>query len=174
MLRTTLKPRIGIGLGIGLVLATLATSVQANTAHAGDDAVRNNQDSTSVSALAGQCGSSYNHVGQYNFTNSGAVIGAVDVYYSSTEKRNCAVTSHKGDFYGVAARTRVKIRPSGWSWPGCNSTGCDDGVYSYYAGPVYTPKGVNMSNRCIDFEGRIYSAGGLLGGGIGRSNRHCG
>lgn len=105
---------------------------------------------------AGPCGSSYSHIGHYAIGSSSGTLGYLDVYWSSSAKRNCLVTNHSSRTYGVRLYTQATIRPSGWSWPSCpSSTGCDGGHYSYYAGPVYTPAGVNMSNRCIDVKGVV-------------------
>lgn len=109
-----------------------------------------------VTPLAGPCGSSYSHVGHYPIESSSTTVGYLDVYWSSSARRNCLVTNHAGPSYGVRVFTEARIRPSGWSWPSCpSSTGCDADFYSYYAGPVYTPRGVNMSSRCIDISGSV-------------------
>ena len=109
-----------------------------------------------VSALAGgPCGSSYTLVTHYPETSqaTGEVNMYLDVYYSSTAKRNCLVANHSGSAYGASLYSLAKIRPSGSSWPACPSVGCDEGYYRYYAGPVYTPAGVDMSHRCVDVGG---------------------
>jgi hypothetical protein len=109
-----------------------------------------------MSVMAGPCGSSYTHIGHYPISSSAGTLGYLDVYWSSTSKRNCLVTNHYGKTYGVSLYTQAMIRPSGWSWPSCpSSTGCDAGFYRYYAGPVYTPAGVDMSNRCLDIMGAV-------------------
>ncbi|TDE11521.1 hypothetical protein E1269_09425 [Jiangella asiatica] len=109
-----------------------------------------------MSVMAGPCGSSYRHIGHYPISNGSQVLAYMDVYWSSTAKRNCLVTNHASPTYGVSLYTQATIRPSGYSWPSCpSSTGCDGGRYSYYAGPVYTPAGVDMSNRCLDITGVI-------------------
>jgi hypothetical protein len=79
----------------------------------------------------------------------------MDVYWSSTKKRNCLVIGHANSTYGVSMYTLARIRPAGWSWPVCHGVGCDDGNYVYYAGPVYTPSDVDMSHRCIDISGMV-------------------
>jgi hypothetical protein len=109
-----------------------------------------------VSVMAGPCGSSYTHVGHYPIPRTGTALAHLDVYWSSSARRNCLVVNHAGPTYGVRLYTEARIRPSGSSWPSCpSSVGCDGGFYSFYAGPVYTPSGVNMSNRCIDVSGVI-------------------
>ncbi len=109
-----------------------------------------------VGLLAGPCGGSYTHIGHYAISGSGQTVGYLDVYWSSSSKRNCLVTNHSGSTYGVSLYTEARIRPSGFNWPGCpSSTGCDGGFYRYYAGPVYTPAGVDMTNRCIDVRGVV-------------------
>lgn len=121
-----------------------------------------------VAAAAGPCGSSYRHIGHYS-VGSSPVLGYLDVYWSSTAKRNCLVTNHASSTYGVKLYTEAAIRPSGYAWPSCpSSTGCDGGMYSYYAGPVYTPAGVDMSNRCVDVRGYVDWAGRTL------TRIHCG
>ncbi|TDC52808.1 hypothetical protein E1212_07695 [Jiangella ureilytica] len=95
----------------------------------------------------------------------------MDVYWSSTTKRNCLVTNHTGATYGVLLYTQATIKPSGsgYSWPSCpSSVGCDGEMYRYYAGPVYTPAGVDMSNKCVDIKGYIMDIGRTL------TNIHCG
>ncbi|WP_174257459.1 hypothetical protein [Phytoactinopolyspora alkaliphila] len=125
----------------------------ATTAHAGGDSTLAPGHTTT---LAGPCGSSYSHIGHHPITASSTTVGHLDVYWSSSTKRNCLVTNHSGPTYGVRLFTEARIRPSGYSWPSCpSSTGCDSGFYSYYAGPVYTPAGVDMTNRCIDVTGTV-------------------
>lgn len=125
---------------------------------------------TRAAALAGPCGSSYSHIGHYPIkSDSGVTVAHLDVYWSGSAKRNCLVTNHYGPTYGVLLYTQAMIRPSGWSWPSCpSSVGCDGGHYRYYAGPVYTPAGVDMSDRCIDISGDIDWAARTL------TNLHCG
>lgn len=109
-----------------------------------------------VPALAsGPCGSSYSLVTHYpvNSQATGEINMYLDVYYSSTAKRNCLVANHAGSAYGANLSSLAQIRPSGSSWPVCPSVGCDEGYYRYYAGPVYTPVGVDMSHRCVDVGG---------------------
>jgi hypothetical protein len=109
-----------------------------------------------VSTLAGgPCGSSYTLVTHYPVGNQATdqINMYLDVYYSSTARRNCLVANHAGSAYGSNLYSLAKIRPSGWSWPACPSVGCDQGYYTYYAGPVYTPSGVDMSTRCVDVAG---------------------
>jgi hypothetical protein len=123
-----------------------------------------------VTTMAGPCGSSYSHIGHYAIgSSSSGALGYLDVYYSSTAKRNCLVTNHSSKTWGVSLYTQATIRPSGWSWPSCpSSTGCDAGFYRYYAGPVYTPAGVDMSNRCLDITGTVDWASRTL------TRVHCG
>lgn len=110
-----------------------------------------------IAPLAGPCGSSYVLLRSYPIYDDvfDKLSGYHEVYWSSAAKRNCLVTSHSSRYWGVSINTKAAIRPSGWSWPRCNSVGCDEGVYKYYAGPVYTPSGVDMSDRCIDITGFV-------------------
>jgi hypothetical protein len=121
-----------------------------------------------AAAAAGPCGSSYRHIGHYP-VGSSPVLGYMDVYWSSTAKRNCMVTNHTGATYGVRLYTEAAIRVNGSSSWGCpRSVGCDGDFYRYYAGPVYTPAGVDMSNRCIDIKGVVDWAQ------ASRTRIHCG
>jgi hypothetical protein len=116
----------------------------------------------------GPCGSSYTHIGHYPIRST-VTVGYLDVYWSWSTKRNCLVTNHAGPTYGVRTYTEARIRPSGFSWPSCpSSTGCDGGLYRYYAGPVYTPAGVDMTSRCIDISGWVDWVSRTL------SRIHCG
>ena len=122
-----------------------------------------------AAAAASPCGSSYRHIGHYSIGSP--VKAYMDVYWSSTAKRNCLVTNHTGATYGVQLYTQATIKPSGsvYGWPSCpSSVGCDGGMYRYYAGPVYTPASVNMSNKCVDIKGYIIDIGRTLTG------LHCG
>lgn len=120
-----------------------------------------------MAAAAGPCGSSYRHIGHYALGSPAKAY--MDVYWSSTTKRNCMVTNHTGSTYGVQLYTEAAIWPYGHSQPSCpNSVGCDAGMYRYYAGPVYTPAGVDMSNRCINIRGYIMDIGRTL------TRIHCG
>lgn len=108
-----------------------------------------------MTTMAGPCGSSYTLIGHYPIRSS-VTIGYLDVYWSWSTKRNCLVTNKSGPAYGVTTYTEARIRPSGYSWPSCpSSTGCDGGMYKFYAGPVYTPSGVDMTHRCVDLSGWV-------------------
>ena len=108
-----------------------------------------------VGVLGGECGASYNLVGVHPVGNqhTGRIDLHMEVYWSSTAKRNCLISRHVGDAYGQARNSLAQIRPSGSAWPACSGVGCDEGNYAYYAGPVYTPAGVNMTGRCVDIAG---------------------
>lgn len=136
-----------------VVLALLGLAAPATAAGGPDSTVAGDD---RMALAAGPCGSSYRHIGHYAIGSS-PVIGYMDVYWSSTAKRNCMVTNHAGPTYGVRLYTQATIKPHGsaYAWPACPSVGCDDGRYSYYAGPVYTPAGVDMSNKCVDIKGAI-------------------
>lgn len=120
-----------------------------------------------ITPMAGPCGGSYSHIGHYAIASPAR--GYMDVYWSSSTRRNCLVVNHTGATWGVSLYTEARIRPSGHSWPSCpSSTGCDAGFYRYYAGPVYTPSGVDMSRRCLDIQGAVDWATSS------RSRIHCG
>ncbi|WP_203433248.1 hypothetical protein [Jiangella asiatica] len=145
-----MKRAFRVIVAVGLLLLGFAAPAAAG----GDSAAPSG--ASDISVMAGPCGSSYRHIGHYPISNGSQVLAYMDVYWSSTAKRNCLVTNHASPTYGVSLYTQATIRPSGYSWPSCpSSTGCDGGRYSYYAGPVYTPAGVDMSNRCLDITGVI-------------------
>lgn len=151
------------------VAAIAAIAAFAVPAHAGGNSTLP-PETQALTMMAGPCGSSYSHIGHYAIkNNSGTTLAYLDVYWSWSTDRNCLVVNHSGPTYGERAYTEAKIRPSGRSWPSCpSSTGCDGGMYSYYAGPVYTPAGLDMTNRCVDISGTI--------GWFDRTlyRRHCG
>lgn len=152
------------------LLAIMATVVVALLGFAAPASAGGPPTSSSdiVVPLAGPCGSSYRHVGHYAIGSSPA-LGFMDVYWSSTARRNCLVVNHSSATWGTSLYTQARIRPSGFSWPSCpSSTGCDAGFFRYYAGPVYTPQGVNMSNRCIDIQGAVDWSS------ASRTRIHCG
>ncbi len=138
-----------------LVILVAAAGGLAQPASAGPDSTLRSTATVALTAGGGPCGSSYTHIGHYPIRST-VTVGYLDVYWSWTTKRNCLVTNHAGPTYGVRTYTEARIRPSGFSWPSCpSSTGCDGGLYRYYAGPVYTPTGVDMTNRCIDISGWV-------------------
>jgi hypothetical protein len=106
---------------------------------------------------ANVCGSGYVLVERYTAHNDVTdKLGMhADLYYSSSAKRNCLVANHAGALYGSKDYTLAAIWPAGYAAPSCNSVGCDEGDYSYYAGPVYTPSGVNMAGRCVNFDAAV-------------------
>jgi hypothetical protein len=155
---------------IGVIAATIALIMGlALPANAGGNSTLPRQETMMLAASGGPCGSSYSHIGHYPITASTSTVGYLDVYWSWSTKRNCLVTNHAGSTYGVSLYTEARIRPSGYAWPSCpSSTGCDGGFYRYYAGPVYTPSGVDMSHRCLDISGVVDWASRSL------TRIHCG
>lgn len=145
-----------LAMSFTLILGLAATAQAGDSSMVGDD----------VQARSGPCGSSYTHIGHYGLDSGRAYM---DVYFSWSTKRNCLVVNHAGSWYGRTAFTEARIWPSGWSKPSCpSSTGCDAGNYRYYAGPVYTPSGVDMTNRCISIEGWMRDVQRVL------TRIHCG
>lgn len=143
-----MKRLVAIAFAVIGLMAGLATPAAAG----GNSTLPNSL----ISTMAGPCGSSYTWIGNYKIPSSGTIYAELNVYWSSTTKRNCLTVNHAGSTYGVSMFTQARIRPSGSSWPSCpSSTGCDAGFYKYRAGPVYTPAGVDMSGRCIDINGVI-------------------
>jgi hypothetical protein len=139
---------VGVALGLSFVVATPSPAQAANL-----------------------CGSGYVLVEEYPRYNdiSDTLQMYVDLYYSSRAHRNCLVAAHAGETYGEYAPTLAQIWPAGYGEPACNSVGCDKGNYAYYAGPVYTPSGVDMSHRCVNINAEVgYNTH------LERRNVHCG
>ncbi|MEV0646958.1 hypothetical protein AB0I28_17000 [Phytomonospora sp. NPDC050363] len=121
-------------------------------------------------AAVGPCGSSYSHIGHYAVNSGSQGTGAyIDVYWSSSAQRNCAVLNGTGKTYGSGARKGILIWANGYY----DRYDQDDRDYKYYAGPVYTPSGINMSGRCINVEGIVEFPNGEIAAGH-RYNVHCG
>jgi len=120
---------------------------------------------------ANHCGSGYALVEKYSAYNdvTDKLEMYAELYYSSGARRNCLVASHAGASVGKATYTVAAIWPANYAVPACNSVGCDTGTYSQYAGPVYTPAGVNMSGRCVNFEAAVGANTYMV-----RRNVHCG
>ncbi|MFC4335897.1 hypothetical protein [Salininema proteolyticum] len=125
---------------------------------------------TAQAAVTGNCGSSYVRVGHWPIDDSKyGRVGYVDVYWSSTAKRNCAVMNATGAAYDFAAVKSVGI------WPSSDSSKNDNdyGNYRYYAGPVYTPKGYDMTGKCVDIGGQTQVPDGSMAF-EDFANKHCG
>lgn len=151
---------------LAIVAATLIPLVGFAAPAAADDMATTPE--RTIAPDSGICGSSYRHVGHYAVGSSPA-LGYMDVYWSRSQQRNCLVVSHSSATWGVSLFTQARIRPSGYSWPGCpSSTGCDAGHFSYYAGPSYTPAGFNMRGHCIDIRGSVDWSS------ASRTRIHCG
>ncbi|MCF6473163.1 spore-associated protein A [Nonomuraea sp. MG754425] len=97
-------------------------------------------------SATGPCGSSYNRVGVYNIgvDKYGYRTGVLEVYYSSSTGKNCALTYGDGPYANTTSWKGVIISRADGS--GRDS---DAGEYQYYAGPVY----VSAPGQCIDVEG---------------------
>lgn len=150
-----------------LSIVMLALLGLAAPAAAGGDSDPTIQSAERTTAAAGPCGSSYRHIGHYSIGSP--VKAYMDVYWSSTTKRNCMVTNHAASTYGIKLYTEAQIWYPGGSAPDCpSSLNCDGDFYRYYAGPVYTPAGVDMSNRCVHIKGWIANQSRTL------TNIHCG
>ncbi|WP_159040946.1 hypothetical protein [Streptomyces sp. FxanaA7] len=112
------------------------------------------------------CGSSYSRVGHYSLTSSFAQAanpgGYLDIYYSSSTGKNCAVVYPSSAHQGKTSNLEVDIRKSGnTTWIG------QGGDFTYYAGPVY----VSAPGACIDALGIIEDGYQYRGGFYGK---HCG
>jgi hypothetical protein len=97
-------------------------------------------------SAAGPCGSSYTRVGVYNIgiEKYGYRTGILEVYYSSSTGKNCALTYGDGPYANTTSWKGVTISRGDGSG---KDTDADN--YKYYAGPVY----VSAPGQCIDVEG---------------------
>ncbi|NJP92895.1 serine/threonine protein kinase [Nonomuraea sp. FMUSA5-5] len=97
-------------------------------------------------SAAGPCGSSYSRVGVYSIgvEKYGYRTGILEVYYSSSTGKNCAITYGDGPYANTTSWKGVVISRGDGS-----GEDSDAGNYKYYAGPVY----VSAPGQCIDVEG---------------------
>ncbi|OUD00122.1 hypothetical protein [Streptosporangium minutum] len=111
-------------------------------------------------SAAGPCGGGYSRVGVYAIPASGARTGTLEVYYSSSSGKNCALAYGYGSYAGRVTRKAVALGLGGaTAW-----AGADNGMFAHYAGPVY----VSARGKCIDVRGQV-------GAKVRHLNRvHCG
>jgi hypothetical protein len=117
---------------------------------------------TGAIEASGECNngshSGYTLIDQYNMYAESSTYrtGTLELYWSNTEGRNCAIARAYGSNWGERLWRGAYISIHG------GTTYKDEGYYSYYAGPVYTP---NSRGKCIDVQGtfRTSSNGALIG-----------
>ncbi|MEU6724063.1 hypothetical protein ABZ917_10160 [Nonomuraea wenchangensis] len=98
-------------------------------------------------AAAGPCGSSYTRVGVYPIKRGdGTRTGTLEVHYSSSTGKNCALTYGYGAYANTPSWKSVVISRGDGSGEDSNS-----GTFTYYAGPVY----VSAPGQCIDVQGTV-------------------
>ncbi len=85
-------------------------------------------------------------VGVYAIPRTGTRTGTLEVYYSSSTGKNCALTYGYGPYDGTTSWKRVTISRADGSGEHTNA-----GHYQYYAGPVY----VSAPGQCIDVAGTV-------------------
>ncbi|MFI7230499.1 spore-associated protein A [Nonomuraea angiospora] len=91
-------------------------------------------------SAAGPCGSGYGLLTSYPIKSGDELRAYLDVYYSSSSGKNCAVT-RATKFAGTPHSMGVGMSRSGSTWVSDSSEN-----YAYYAGPVY----VSARGSCID------------------------
>ena len=109
-----------------------------------------------ASAASNLCGSGYRKVRDGNVpvvTQNGTRHGVIKVYYSRSEKRNCAVLFKEGSNYGKAQPTNLYIAIGDEFASAPESH--DFGNYKYYAGPVYTPRGRSTAGTEVTVSGNF-------------------
>lgn len=94
-------------------------------------------------SAAGECGAGYTKVGDYAIESQ----GRLEVYYSSSTGKNCAITRDSNPNSGFKAVHISVAGASGWA-------DSDSGSFTYYAGPVY----VSAPGKCIDVSVHIGTA----------------
>lgn len=100
----------------------------------------------SAAALSGTCASNgYVKVGSKDIKlRTGVVTGSLDIYYSRSTGKNCAMAVATKNFGDRIHRTvAIKDYKNTRSWEGW-----DGGFYDKYAGPVVTSN--SQRGRCID------------------------
>jgi hypothetical protein len=123
-----------------------------------------------MTAQANVCGSSYVKIDTYPIKYGTATYGNIELYYSATAKRNCALTVGVGATYGWKGYKSIEICPIDTDITFC---GMDSGYFLYYAGPVYTRQGHDMSEWCVDVVGMIQHPNGTSADNL-KENVHCG
>ena len=96
-------------------------------------------------AAAGECGSSYALNRTYPISNGTERTGTLELYYSNTTKKNCAINRCSGNCYQALYRSVSIRKSSSTAWT------TDGGLYHTYAGPVY----VYAPGSCIDAYGGV-------------------
>ncbi|GHG13789.1 hypothetical protein ACFFSH_31075 [Streptomyces filamentosus] len=97
------------------------------------------------------CGSSYTFLkswpikAMYWTYDAGKTKGYIDIYYSRSTGKNCAIARPVDGVY-LPRGIKVKIGKSGSGWAALDGYQAN---FTKYAGPVY----VSAPNACIDFEG---------------------
>ncbi|MFI5702589.1 hypothetical protein ACIA78_21395 [Streptomyces xanthochromogenes] len=131
---------------------------------------------SSASAASGPnyCGGSYAFKGSWPMRaqSNQSIIGYIDVYWSSSAGKNCAIArpntwvSHV-EFIDVALKTS---NVDDWSGPGVATDGLNSNYHSY-AGPVY----ISARGKCISFAGHFMWGYSLPPWAVGvYENKYCG
>ncbi|MGW3390494.1 hypothetical protein [Streptomyces cinereoruber] len=128
----------------------------------------------SATARINACGSSYGFLKSYPIKavywsyDAGETKGYIDLYYSSSTGKNCAI-ARPMDGISSPRNIRVKIGKSGSGWADLDGYQAN---FTKYAGPVY----VSARGSCIDFEGGFTYNGSWdpSEAWSGYAGRHCG
>ncbi|WP_331725284.1 hypothetical protein [Streptomyces zaomyceticus] len=120
-------------------------------------------------ATLGSCGSSYSKVGSYPLRADWQYnTGSIDVYYSSSTGKNCAITRPGTALAGKARHVWVCIEQTKGYGRDCDGLGYGEN-FRYYAGPV----SVYGKGQCINVTGGFTRPDGVVFSGMARSV-HCG
>ena len=109
-------------------------------------------------AAAGECGSSYVLRKSAPINQNESRTGTLEVYWSSSAGKNCAIARCYGVSCGAGVYRVAKIKLSGQANYPTSGSGTDSGWFYQFAGPVYSPA---SGNSCIDAYGSnsIYYGG---------------
>lgn len=99
-------------------------------------------------AAAGECGSSYALKQTYPIMKGSERTGTLELYWSNTTKKNCAINRCSGNCYEELYRSVTMRKKGQTTWP---SASTDAGLFHKYAGPVY----LYAPGSCIDAYGGV-------------------
>lgn len=98
----------------------------------------------------GPCGTSYQYRASWPMYHktTGARVGQLAVYYSSSFNRACAVAFAQRDDIGANRWREIWIWRNDQALPNVPASQHDAGTYNQYAGPVYVP----LNGECVNVD----------------------
>ena len=101
-------------------------------------------------AAAGECGSGYVLKKSAPINQYESRTGTLEVYWSSSAGKNCAIARCYGTSCGSGVYRVAKIKLSSQANYPTSGSGTNSGWFYQFAGPVYSPA---SGNSCIDAYG---------------------